>query len=196
MQILKQSTAIDVRVGPAMDKDNGVTPVTSASIGSADQADILKADGAATVTMAGVLAAVTNVDGWYDYTMSTSDTDTVGTLDLVLQDASLMLPIFARFQVVEEAVFIALYQASAAGWLSTATITVAEQTQGAPPVAPTFEEILSYLYTEWVRNKIITDTSGADFKKVFADNGSTVLYKKSLLDSASVFTLGEAETGP
>jgi len=196
MQILKQSTSIDVRVGPCVDATDGVTPETGITIGAADQAEILKANGAATVAMAGTLAAVTSADGWYDYTMSVSDTNTVGTLDLVLQDASVMLPVFARFQVVEEAVFDALYAASAAGWLSTATLTFAEQAQGTPPVAPTAEIILSYMYTEWIRNKVIVDTSGTDFKQIFADNGTTILYKKSLADVSSVFTQGEAVTGP
>jgi hypothetical protein len=92
-----------------MDDTDGVTPVTSLTIGSADQAEILKADGVATVAMAGAFAAVTGCNGWYDYTMSTGDTDTLGTLDLVIQDASLNLPIFRSFMVLSQVAFDALY---------------------------------------------------------------------------------------
>lgn len=111
-QILRQSTAKDVRLGPFVDATDGVTPETGITIGAADQAEILKVDGAATVAMTGTLAAVTSCDGWYDYTLATTDVDTVGDLTIVLQDSSVCLPVFARFMVVEEAVYDAFYAAA------------------------------------------------------------------------------------
>jgi len=74
-------------------------------------------------------------------------------------------------------------------------VTIAEQAQGKPTVAPTAEEILSYVYMEWIRNKITARTDGTDFKNIFLDDGSTIAYKKSLADAASILTTGEAETG-
>jgi len=115
MMPLKQSTAIDVRMGPFVDVGDGFTPETGVTIAASDEAEILKANGAATVTMAGVFAAVTGCGGWYDYTLSTGDTDTVGELVIVMQDLSVYLPVFMRFFVVEEAVYDAMYGAAAAG---------------------------------------------------------------------------------
>ena len=137
MNILKQSTQIKVRVGPFVDATDGVTPETGVALGTADQAELLKANGAATVDIsAATWAAVTGADGWYDLTLTTSHTDTVGELVVVVQDSSLCLPVFARFQVMEEATYDALYGASAAGfdangrvdvgsWLGTAVTTSA-----------------------------------------------------------------------
>ena len=80
-------------------------------------------------------AAVTGADGWYDLTLTTSHTDTVGELVVVVHDDSVCLPVFTRFQVVEEATYDALYGSSANGFdssgnvaLSTATVnSVADQ---------------------------------------------------------------------
>ena len=75
------------------------------------------------------------------------------------------------------------------------TDTVTEQSQGAPPAAPTLEQILSYLYTEYVRNKVVVDTNAANQKQVFADDGSTILYEKNLSNASNVTTIDEAQTG-
>lgn len=74
--------------------------------------------------------------------------------------------------------------------------TVAEMAQGTPPVTPTAEQMLNYLYREVVRSKIIVDTNTGNEKQIFADDGTTILYKKSLTDASSVTTIGEAITGP
>ena len=106
MIILRQSTGIKVRVGPAVDATDAVTPETTLALGTADQAELLKANGAATVDIStATFAAVTGSDGWYDLTLTTSHTDTIGELEIIIQDSSLMLPIFAKFQVIEEVVF-------------------------------------------------------------------------------------------
>jgi len=125
MLILRQSTGIDIRMGPFLDSTDGVTPETGITLGAADQAEVLKENGAATSAMAGVFSAITGCDGWYDYTASTSDTDTVGEVVFIVQDSSVCLPVFVRAFVVEEAVYDALYASSAAGPLQS---TVAGRT--------------------------------------------------------------------
>jgi hypothetical protein len=102
-------------MGPFMDPTDAVTPVTGATIGAADQAEVLKENGAATVAMAGTFAAVTDADGWYDYTVASGDVDTVGEVVFVMQDASAYLPVFVRAMVVEEAVYDAMYESAAPG---------------------------------------------------------------------------------
>lgn len=121
MLILKQSTSIDIRMGPFVDVGDGFTPETGVTIASSDEAEVLKANGAATVAMSGTFAAVTNCDGWYDYTVQTTDVDTVGEVVFVMQDDSVYLPVYVRAQVVEEAVYDAMYGASAAGPLQSTT---------------------------------------------------------------------------
>lgn len=124
MLILKQSTSIDVRMGPFVDATDGVTPETGVTLGAADQAEVLKANGAATSAMAGTFAAVTGADGWYDYTASTSDTDTVGEVVFVVQDSSVCLPVFTRAYVVEEAIYDAMFAGSATAFDSSGRVDV------------------------------------------------------------------------
>ena len=103
MQELRQSTEIKVRIGSAVDATDGVTPETGLSLATADQTELLKHNGAATVDVsANTFAAVTGCDGWYDLTLTTGNTDTLGQLTAVIQDSSLMCPIFRDFMVVNQ----------------------------------------------------------------------------------------------
>lgn len=112
-QIIRADTQAKVRVGPFVDATDAVTPETGITLGAADQAEILKADGAATVDISGATwAAVTGADGWYDLTLTTSHTDTEGDLTVVVQDASVCLPVFARFQVVASSVYDSIWSST------------------------------------------------------------------------------------
>jgi hypothetical protein len=113
---LRQSTSRVVRVGSFVDATDGVTPETGVTLGAADQAEIMKAGGGASVDIASnTWTAVTGADGWYDLTLSTTDTNTVGDLLIVVQDASLCLPVLVRCTVIEEAVYDKLYESEATG---------------------------------------------------------------------------------
>lgn len=193
MQILRQSTQIKVRVGPFLDATDGVTPETGVTLGSADQAEALKNDGAATVDISGATwAAVTGCDGWYDLTLTTSHTDTVGLLTIVVQDSSLCTAVFKDFMVMEEATFDYLYASSAVGERGSALSTLA---QGKPSATPTLAEAIMYLYWQEVYGKVVVDTNTANQKQVFADDGSTILYESNITDSSSVFTKAEVQSG-
>lgn len=110
--ILRQSTSIDIRMGPFVDATDGVTPQTGVTLGAADQAEVLKADGAATVAMGGAFNAVTGCDGWYDYTAATGDVDTIGECEFVVQDSSVCLPVRKLCMVVDAVVYDAIYGSS------------------------------------------------------------------------------------
>ncbi len=115
-QLLRQSTSIDIRLGPFLDVTDGITAEVAAAvtIAASDQAEVLKADGAATVAMTGGLTDITGCPGWLDYVVQTGDVDTIGTVEFVMQDASVYLPVFARFQVIEEAAYDFLFASGAA----------------------------------------------------------------------------------
>jgi hypothetical protein len=92
MIFLKQSTAATVRVGPFMDATNAVTPETGITLSGADQAELLKHTGA-TVDISGrTWAAITGCGGYYDLSLTTGDTDTLGMLTIVVQDESVCIP--------------------------------------------------------------------------------------------------------
>ena len=113
-QPLRQSTQRVVRIGPFVDVGDGFTPETGVAVSTADEAEALKAAGAATADISGATwAAISSCDGWYDLTLTTSHTDTVGDLTIVVQDDSVCLPVHVNFTVLEEAVYDFLYVAGA-----------------------------------------------------------------------------------
>jgi hypothetical protein len=158
--ILKQSTSIDIRMGPFVDATDGVTPETGVSLGSADQAEVLKANGASTVAMGGTFAAVSGADGWYDYTVASGDVDAVGEVVFVVQDSSVCLPVFVRAQVVEENVYVAWYAASAAAGTDLASIL----TDTGTTLDGKLDTIDNFLDTEIaaITAAVITNAAGSD----------------------------------
>lgn len=113
VQELRQSTQVDVRIGPFVDVGDGFTPETGVDVATADEAEALKHNGAATVDISGLgWAAVASCDGWYDLTLTTSTTDTLGQLTIVVQDDSLCLPVFHHFVVVHQDYWDAKYTAT------------------------------------------------------------------------------------
>lgn len=126
-QILRQSTQVIVQIGPFVDVGDGFTPETGITLSGADEAEILKSNTTTTTSIASnTWAAITGCDGWYGLTLSTTDTNTVGTLTVMVNDDSVCLPVFARFQVIEEATYDMLYASSAVGYISNAPVNVAQ----------------------------------------------------------------------
>lgn len=99
---LAKNKQVVVRVGPAVDITDGFTPEPTLDIATADEAELLKAGGVATVDISGnTWAAITGCDGWFDLTLTASNTDTAGQLVVVVQDDSLCRPVYGHFWVVE-----------------------------------------------------------------------------------------------
>lgn len=116
MQEVQANTQVKVRVGPAMAVADAVTPVTTLALGAADEAELLKHDGAATVDISGnTFAAVTSCDGWYDLTLTTGNLDTEGQLTIVIQDADLCMPIWKDIMVLSQAAYASKYGAQDSG---------------------------------------------------------------------------------
>ena len=110
MRELKESTQIKVRIGPFVNVSDGATPETTVTLSAADQAELLKANGTATVDIsAATWAAVAGADGWYDLTLTAAHTNTLGQLAVVIQDVSLALPVFAYFEVAAATYYDAKY---------------------------------------------------------------------------------------
>ena len=117
MQELQANTQVDVRIGPFVDVSNGYEPETGVTLGAADEAELLKHNGAATADISGrTWAAVTGCDGWYDLTLTTDDTNTEGLLEVVVQDDDVCLPVHARFMVLSQAAYKSKYDAKDAGY--------------------------------------------------------------------------------
>lgn len=114
MYIAKQSTTIDIALGPFLDEDDGKTAETSLTISQADVR--LSKNGAAFAqrSASGNLSHMEN--GYYALPLSTTDTNTVGTLRVHVHESG-ALPVWVDIQIVEEAIYDALFAASATGLL-------------------------------------------------------------------------------
>ena len=111
MIFLRQSTQVIIRVGSFVDPADAVTPV-AVVLGATDQAELLKANGAATADISGsTWAAIAGCGGWYNLTLTIGNTGTLGDLTIVIQDADVCLPVWVRCMVMPANVWNSMFGA-------------------------------------------------------------------------------------
>lgn len=108
--LLKQSTAVDVLIGPFVDSTDGYTPETGVS-----PAVKLSKNGQTLGAKSDATTPVHDADGYYNCELDATDTNTVGTLVVSVVGSATSLAVRHEFQVVEEAVYDALYASGAVG---------------------------------------------------------------------------------
>lgn len=140
--ILRQSTAMVVSFGIFVDKTDGVTLETALAGTGANQLDNattgvkLSKNGGALAVYSSTTDCTYDSFGNYFLNLDTTDTNTVGTLRAQYSDAATCLPVWMDFQVIEEAVFDALFAASATGALS-GVVLAADQAVNATKIGGT-----------------------------------------------------------
>jgi len=145
---LKQSTQVVVQVGPFLDKTDGLTEET----GLAGAGTELSKAGAA--FGAGPVLGTHDSDGWYPITLTTTHTNTLGTLQLKVHDAATHLPVWKEFEVLAANVYDSLYgaatdklQVDAVEWLSGTIAT------------PTATGVPEVDVTHWIGTAAATPTT-------------------------------------
>lgn len=128
MNFLRQSTAVDLGLGPFID-DDGITPATGLSITQAECR--LKKNNGAWAQINDATTATHEEEGWYEKEFDATDTNTVGIL-IVAVYISGNLAYWKEFQVVEEAVYDMFFAASATGIIGTAQTGDSFARLGAP----------------------------------------------------------------
>ena len=123
--ILKQSTAVDVLIGPFVDLTNAATAETGES-----PSVKLSKNGQTMAAKNDVTTPVHDADGYYNCELDATDTNTVGTLILTVAASANALPVRHEFQVVEESTYDALYAAAAAGFDASGDVTVGTMGSG------------------------------------------------------------------
>lgn len=130
MQLLKADTSTKVVIGPVVSVSDGYTPVTTLSLSTADEAELLKHDAAAVTDISGnTFAALTGADGYYNLTITAAQTDTEGRLTVLVNDDSLCLPVRHDFMVVNANVYDSLYAAATTDYLQVDVTQVAGATE-------------------------------------------------------------------
>jgi hypothetical protein len=126
MMFLKLSTAVDLPIGPFLDETDGKTAETALTL---TQPDIrLKKNGGAWAQKSAAQTLSHEEAGWYEVSLSATDTDTLGHLVVAVHETG-ALPVWREFLVVPANVYDALVggtdtlQADVTQWLGTAAAT-------------------------------------------------------------------------
>lgn len=177
---LKQSTASQIRVlGPFVDQTDGFTAETGLTIANTDVK--LSKNGAAQVNKnSGGGTHLGNGD--YAFTFDATDTNTVGALRVSISVAGARI-VVGDFTVLEEAVYDAVIAGSQA-----------EPGQGAPPATTDVFTKLAHLYQDWRNLKTLDKATGT--RKLYADDGTTVVNKATVTDNGTISQIAEKVTGP
>ena len=105
--ILRQSTAVDVLIGPFVDESDGKTAETSLTIEDSDVR--LSKEGQNMVPKNDDTNCAHDEIGYYNCELDATDTNTVGHLVLAVHESG-ALPVRHEFQVVEEAIYDTMYE--------------------------------------------------------------------------------------
>lgn len=168
---LKQSTAIEIKLGPFVDQADGFTAETTLTISQAD-VRLAKNDGD-WAQKAETTAMVHEENGWYRCLLDTTDTNTLGILIVAVNEAG-ALPVWREFLVVPANVWDSylgadLLQVHAAE-ISNDLITAASIAAGAitSSEAPNLDAAISTRATPAQVNTEVLDVLNTD---TFAEPG-------------------------
>lgn len=102
---LRQSTAVDIALGPFVDNTDGYTAETGLTISQADVR--LKKNGGAWAQKNQSSSATHEENGWYEVSLDTTDTNTLGLLMVAVNETG-ALPVWREFMVVPANVYDSL----------------------------------------------------------------------------------------
>ena len=105
MLLLKQSTAVDIALGPFVDNTDGFTAETALTI---SQADVRLKKNAGNWAQKNQSSSATHEEnGWYEVSLDSTDTNTLGILVVAVNESG-ALPVWTRFLVVPANVYESL----------------------------------------------------------------------------------------
>lgn len=129
MNILRQSTAVDVLIGPFLDLTDGATAETGES-----PSVYLSKNGQTLAVRNGTPATPTHDSaGYYNCELDATDTGTVGTLVLIVAASANALPVRHEFQIVPGVTYDSLFNTAGTDYLNVNV----EQWDGANVPTPT-----------------------------------------------------------
>jgi hypothetical protein len=158
--LLKQSTAVDIAMGPFLDDTDGKTAETALTI---TQPDIrLKKNGGAWAQKNAAQTLTHEEAGWYEVSLDATDTNTLGELIVAIHESG-ALPVWRVFQIVPAHVYDGLVsgsdklQVDVAEWLGTAAAT------------PTVAGVPEVDITHWNGSAVATPDSAGHPKVTIKD---------------------------
>jgi hypothetical protein len=136
-KLLRQSTAVSIKIGPFVDQTDGFTAETGITMVPSN-VQLAKNDGA-WAAKNDANDCVHEQNGWYECALNTTDTNTLGILTVAVTITATALPVWEQYQVVPVDVYDSLVSGTGTGprvdvraWLGTAPAT--PTTAGVPEV--------------------------------------------------------------
>jgi len=163
-QLLKQSTAITIQLGPFVDSTDGVTPETGLTISQSDV--MLSKNGAAYAQKNDATAATHDQNGWYRVPINATDTGTLGRLIVSVYESG-ALPVWREFTVVPANTYDSLVSGS--DYLQTDAIQIEGSDATTQIGDATADEVYESTYT---LRQLIRLMSAVQFGKT-TDSGTT-----------------------
>jgi len=151
-QWIRQSTAAVLKLGPFVDSTDAAIE-DGLTIGQAD-IQLSKNGGAFAQTSEGSPTTTHDADGWYSIPLTTTDTDTLGRLDVQVTMAG-ALPVFASFMVVPANVWDSMFGAD---YLQTHAVEIANDLI----TAAAFDESTAFPLTSADTGTTAVARTGAD----------------------------------
>lgn len=106
MRFLKQSTSVDVKIGPFLDETDGKTVETALTI---TQPDIRLAKNGGAWAQKNAAQTLSHEEaGWYEVTLDATDTDTLGILMVAVHESG-ALPVWVEFMVLPANVYDSMF---------------------------------------------------------------------------------------
>lgn len=125
---LQANTAVDVLIGPFVDDTDGKTAETALTL---SQGDIkLSKNGQALAQKNDDTAAAADANGYYNCELDATDTNTEGTLTLIVHESG-ALPVRHDFMVISQAAYASLVTAKDTGYMDVNIKAVSEDTTAA-----------------------------------------------------------------
>ncbi len=180
MLLLRHSTTTTIKLGPALDKTDGVTEETALS-----PTVNLSKNGGAIAPRNSATAITHDANGWYEVELDTTDTDTLGRLQAYFRDPATHLPVWAEFSVLPAQVYDSLVLATDKLQVDVVegSAAVSEPSAGAPQATPTITQLLAWLYAVSV-NKLTSSSS----LQTLHNSAGTSIAKSTLTETGTLFT--------
>ena len=122
---LQANTAVDVLIGPFIDDTDGKTAETGLTL---SQGDIkLSKNGQALAQKNDDTAAAHDANGYYNCELDTTDTNTEGTLTLIVHESG-ALPVRHDFLVISQAAYASIVTAKDSGYMDVNIKAISEDT--------------------------------------------------------------------
>ena len=187
--VLRESTAVDVLIGPFVDITDGATAETgeSPSVKLSKNGQTLAAKNDATTP-------THDADGYYNCELDATDTNTIGTLVLTVAASANALPVRHEFQVLDTTTYDAIYD-SAPTLLTSQDIGQIYESTVSTVNSQTSFDMADNIVTDdnWIGNQVTIEdvTTGEIVTKYVTDVDQT--NDRIIIDSAPVFTVATSD---